>query len=152
MSAFSAFQPKDFAAHSCIHSFETKPRWLDRFRETQSLVAQGRKPNNSRVKIAILDTGVDLGHPYFHDTPKDHPQIHPKDRVRECKSFVHGASGDHDNVGHGTHCTALLLELAPNADVYVARVSEGGASNLDPEVVARVSLHLTICRCSLNDT
>jgi hypothetical protein len=27
--------------------------------------------------------------------------------------------------GHGTHATALLLQVAPDADVYVARVFEG---------------------------
>ena len=65
---------------------------------------------------------------------------------------MHGEAGDCDRVGHGTHCTALLLDLAPNADIYGARNSIERMSLIDPEVVAKVSQHLTIRFCPLNDT
>lgn len=65
---------------------------------------------------------------------------------------MHGEAGDCDKVGHGTHCTTLLMDLAPNTDIYVGRISAGGTSHIDPEVVAKVSQHLTSRRCPLNDT
>lgn len=125
-----------------------RPRWFDRFQQTQSLVAQSRKVKGPRVRIAILDTGIDLSHPQFDNSPEalgalEQQQSCPRrHRVKESKSFVGGAAGDRDNVGHGTHCAALLLELAPNADIYVARVCEERTKKLDPEVVAKVYPHL----------
>ncbi|KAL8902272.1 MAG: hypothetical protein Q9207_004808 [Kuettlingeria erythrocarpa] len=109
--------------------------------------AQSRKAKGSRVKIAILDTGIDLSHPDFDSSAGslgavDVQQLGPRrDRVKECKSFVGEGAGDRDNVGHGTHCAALLLELSPNADIYVARVCEEGTENMNPEVVAQAIRH-----------
>ena len=125
-----------------MSSSRARTGWLNRFQETQILVAQGRKPQQRRVKIAILDTGVDLGHPFFQNATGEHQQYSPsKDRLRECRSFVHGEAGYCDRAGHGTQCTALLMDLAPNADIYVGRISAGGRSQLDPEAVAKVSQH-----------
>ncbi|KAL8733509.1 MAG: hypothetical protein Q9181_003571 [Wetmoreana brouardii] len=126
---------------------QSKPQWFVRFEETQSLVAQSRKARSHRVRIAILDTGIDLSHPYFDSAPKslgaaNHGQHGPRrDRVKECRSFVHGAPGDCDSHGHGTHCAALLLDLSPNADIYVARVTEQGRDNINPEAVNRAISH-----------
>ncbi|KAI4244602.1 MAG: hypothetical protein L6R42_010413, partial [Xanthoria sp. 1 TBL-2021] len=105
--------------------------------------ARSRKVKGPRVRIAILDTGIDLSHPHFDNSPEalsalEQQQSGPRrHRVKESKSFVGGAAGDRDNVGHGTHCAALLLELAPNADIYVARVCEERTKKLDPDVVAK---------------
>jgi hypothetical protein len=73
------------------------------------------------VKIAILDTGIDLplGQKFAH-----------KDRIKECRSWLvtdedGDERGDKDLTGHGTHAAALLLKVAPNADLYVARVFKG---------------------------
>jgi subtilisin family serine protease len=46
------------------------------------------------VKVAILDTGLDLNHPDF-----------PADRIAASASFVGGDV--QDRVGHGTHCTGI---------------------------------------------
>lgn len=92
-----------------------------------------------RVKIAILDTGVDLAHPDFGKVdPVDPDNRILRDRVKECRSFVGGKDGDRDFSGHGTHSVALLLNLAPKADIYVARVVEGESNYVYPEAVAQV--------------
>ncbi|KLU89426.1 hypothetical protein MAPG_08397 [Magnaporthiopsis poae ATCC 64411] len=76
------------------------------------------------VRIAILDTGID----------KDNVEIdfdgeHMKDDW--CVNFVGGPlnpSGApdpfafHDHDGHGTHCASLLRKVAPDAEIYVAKV------------------------------
>lgn len=80
-------------------------------------------------------------HPNAVDQQSSSPRRH---RVKECKSFVDDAAGDHDSVGHGTHCASLLLELSPNSDIYVARVCGDGANLLDPEVVAKVYPHPSV--------
>lgn len=125
----------------------SSPRWFDRFQQTQALVAQGRKTTGPRVRIAILDTGIDISNPYFDNSPKaveglEQQQSAPRrHRVKEAKSFAGDAVGDRDSVGHGTHCAASLLELAPNVDIYVARVYEDRTKKLDPGVVAKVCPH-----------
>jgi hypothetical protein len=65
------------------------------------------------VKIAILDTGIDLDNDYI--------EVH-RDRI------------------HGTHIAGLLLDLIPNSEIYVAKVTDGG--NTDPDILARVSTTL----------
>ncbi|MCJ1249359.1 hypothetical protein MMC30_006582 [Trapelia coarctata] len=119
--------------------------WFREFNSrTQSLLAQARKPLGRRVKIAILDTGIDLTHPDFSKLDEDHPEYGIyKDRVKGCQSFVSSKTEDGDSSGHGTHSAALLLKLAPKANVYVARVVETGSAYAYPEVVAKAIMHAT---------
>lgn len=81
-----------------------------------------RRKNDNRVKIAILDTGVDAAHPLV----KEH-----KKRIRAYKSWTDSNIADEDINGHGTHATCLLLDIAPNEDIYIARIAEGSESDLE---------------------
>lgn len=68
---------------------------------------------NKRVKIAILDSGVN---------PLDACITPWMDRVTY-KDFVLGDHEDPQDIAcHGTHTTSVLLHAAPNAHVYVARI------------------------------
>ncbi|PMD49669.1 subtilisin-like protein, partial [Hyaloscypha bicolor E] len=70
------------------------------------------------VKIAILDTGVDLPKP-----PCDKFQ----DRIAGYKDWVDlDDTIQQDLDGHGTHSTALLMKVAPNATIYIERVFKHG--------------------------
>lgn len=91
----------------------------------------------SRVKIAILDTGIDLRHDAF----KDQLPGLPKGRVKKVSDFVEAGGQGADVHGHGTHCAALLRKVAPEADIYVARVAigRGFQSRLVPDNVVKVS-------------
>jgi hypothetical protein len=40
------------------------------------------------------------------------------------EDFVNPTGNAHDICGHGTHCVGLLRQVAPQADIYVARVIE----------------------------
>jgi subtilisin family serine protease len=77
--------------------------------------------SDRRVRIAILDSGVDIEHPFFQHEDR-------KDRLKKenCRSFIGPSSvvGHEDEVGHGTHATGILLAVAPEADIYVARISQ----------------------------
>lgn len=112
--------------------------WFKEFdSKTQRLLAQGRKSSGRRVKIAILDTGIDLAHPDFSKVDPNHEDYGtPRDRVK-WKSFV-SSDGDQDHSGHGTHSVALLLRLAPKAKIFVARVVEGRTGVVEPATVAKV--------------
>jgi hypothetical protein len=45
---------------------------------------------------------------------------------KRCHSWVDDTTNVHDNHGHGTNVTALVLRVAPEADIYIAKVFSGG--------------------------
>ncbi|KAF4629433.1 hypothetical protein G7Y89_g8714 [Cudoniella acicularis] len=82
--------------------------------------------NAGPVRVAIIDTGIDL------------PEVDLclyEDRLKDSLSFFDDKtdrsamkSEYKDLDGHGTHAAALILRVAPKADIYVARVF--GSRNL----------------------
>ncbi|RSM13598.1 hypothetical protein CDV31_005768 [Fusarium ambrosium] len=70
-----------------------------------------------RVRIAVLDTGVDFGHAGIADAKEE-------GRIREewCHSWVGADAKDEDDELHGTNCAYLLHKSAPEADIYIAKV------------------------------
>ncbi|KAE9364083.1 hypothetical protein N431DRAFT_120568 [Stipitochalara longipes BDJ] len=87
-------------------SFSTGPSPLPQVRE-------------DRIRIAILDTGILGG---------DNLITAAKDRIRGYWSPEKlGQASEHDckdSYGHGTHVARILLEVAPFADIFIAKVSE----------------------------
>ncbi len=69
------------------------------------------------VKIAVLDTGIDSDHPSIKGALKIK-------RIQMARSFVKNDKSPEDRFGHGTHVTQLLLDVAPDAQLYVAKVAE----------------------------
>lgn len=91
------------------------------------LVETRRRENNERIKVAILDTGIDLEHTYF-STHRNEIRAAYKDETR-WKDFTSTAMASTDTsisvtdeVGHGTHAAALILKVAPKALLHVAKV------------------------------
>ncbi|KFG83178.1 hypothetical protein MANI_002863 [Metarhizium anisopliae] len=74
-----------------------------------------------RVKVALLDTGVDLKHSYFDNQ-------YPDGQIKSIRSWIGGKDGVEDKdggdfSGHGTFIASILLKYGPNIDLYVARVA-----------------------------
>ncbi|MFJ3584271.1 S8 family serine peptidase [Streptomyces sp. NPDC090127] len=86
------------------------------------------------VKVAVLDTGADLGHPDL------------KDRVGESRSFIEGQEvADRD--GHGTHVTSTVggsgagsdgteKGVAPGATLAVGKVLSDEGSGSESQIIA----------------
>lgn len=95
------------------------------------------KFETSRVKIAVLDTGIDWSDSYIRGA---------KDRIMEWKNWADDRQEQdsqqrvHDDAGHGTHVTALLLKTAPEAKIYVSRVADQNGATISAERIAEVSL------------
>jgi subtilisin family serine protease len=71
-------------------------------------------PPKRRVKIAVLDTGINTNHEFIRGA---------RSRIKGRKSFVKDDASIEDNDGHGTHVAASILDVAPDAEVYIAKVA-----------------------------
>src|SRR5262249_52426402 len=76
-----------------------------------------RKPDRaqpskmSRLKIAVIDTGINAGHPHIC-APTHGVAFDPEDSDSSCE----------DVLGHGTAVTAAIQEKAPDADYYILKL------------------------------
>ena len=89
------------------------------------------------VRVAILDTGIDVSHPDFAG------------RRIECRSFIAGGVAGADTSGHGTFCAGIAAGpeqprdaprygVACNADLYIVKVLEDDAQGTDGNVLAGI--------------
>ncbi|KLU86582.1 hypothetical protein MAPG_05594 [Magnaporthiopsis poae ATCC 64411] len=102
--------------------------WLHGFKKISEDIAKIPKRCVSQprgVRVAVLDTGVNLARQFFQSGARCK-------KIKQTANFVpdsrpvgaaFGAVG-HDTFGHGSLMAQLLMEAAPMADVYIARVAE----------------------------
>ena len=76
-------------------------------------------PISTRIRIAILDTGIDTNHPKITGVAATRPGDHP---IKSGMSYIGPSSVDSN--GHGTQVASLVLRVCPHADIYVAKISE----------------------------
>jgi subtilisin len=90
------------------------------------------------IKVAVLDTGMDLHHPDFAG------------RTVVSRSFVAGVNSAQDGHGHGTHCVGVACGprqppigprygVAYGADIYVGKVLSDAGSGTDGEILAGIN-------------
>jgi len=93
------------------------------------------------VKVAILDTGIDLGHPDFAG------------RDITSQSFIPGQDVQ-DVLGHGTHVAGTACGrrqptvlprygVAYNADLFVGKVLSNSGSGTDGQIIAGINWAIT---------
>lgn len=80
--------------------------------------------NERKIRIAILDTGIDESNTFFRGVLCTRRER--DDPVKEKKSFVGAPNECGDTFGHGTNVAHLILKIAPEADLYIAKISDGG--------------------------
>jgi subtilisin family serine protease len=98
-----------------------------------------RRQACKRIKIRVLDTGIDMKNAAFKDDTV-------RQRIKKRIDFLdpNGKGVARDECGHGTHCAALVNKIAPAADIYIGRVALEFDSGLDDNVVAKVSKKPTV--------
>ena len=85
-------------------------------------------PTPEKIRIAVLDTGIDLADVMIKAA---------KSRIIQERSWVGSPENVTDNYGHGTHVTRLLLQMAPAAEIYVAKITDN--KNVNPENMSRIA-------------
>jgi subtilisin family serine protease len=97
------------------------------------------------VRIAVLDSGVEIAHPDFHGRHLGH------DLVLDASGGMRKGSGE-DMYGHGTAVSGIIWRLAPKAEIGSFRVlgSSLSARTAQVAVAARVSIAMgyKILNCS----
>lgn len=104
--------------------------------------------SDTKVRIAILDTGLDPSHSdwqhgrtlRFDATGKpEHDEHDPKqqNRIMAYKNFVKDLDPNEitDVDGHGTQVAGIILRLAHRAEIYVARVCNEKKDGIEPQAV-----------------
>ncbi|MCI0654729.1 MAG: S8 family serine peptidase [Methylococcaceae bacterium] len=87
------------------------------------------------IRVAVLDTGLDLQHPDFAG------------RAITSRSFIPGVASAQDGQGHGTHCTGTALGprtpaqgrrygVASGAEVFIGKVLSDQGSGADMGILA----------------
>ena len=107
-------------------------RWFADMEDiNERIFSEFRRQDARRVKIGILDTGIDMRNTAFQAK-------NVRRRIKKRVDFADPEGRGVDVCGHGTHCAALINRVAPAADIYIGRVTKDW-SGLDEEVVAKVS-------------
>lgn len=116
------------------------PPWQDAAAATWGLDATGvlgSEFDGSGIRVAVLDTGIDLGHPDFAG------------RRIITQSFVPGETAD-DVQGHGTHCCGTAAGsrigrgniprygVAPGAELYMGKVLSNRGSGREQDIMAGI--------------
>lgn len=105
-------------------------KWFSMFKDLV-LPMFPEKRQQRPVKIAVLDTGIDLNNPAISLD---------RGKIKDKRNFVPNEDWT-DHVGHGTQVTSLLLRMAYNAHIYVARVAQGSKLD-DPNYIAEVCVFI----------
>lgn len=114
--------------------------WLGRFRDRTAEIFPKKWPQHvRRVKVAILDTGIDELHPYLRTHWKRPKQCANGANLvdRGYVDFLDDTENHQhpvDTCGHGTHMAGIILQLLPHAELYVARVMEDEIYSSDATV------------------
>lgn len=106
-----------YLANISFHRTHGPRDWFYQMRSFEACVDASRKDPDDlcpRVRIAVLDTGLDISHP-------DIAREYSDGRIKY-HDFLKNSERIEDNDGHGTHCTSVVARLAPNAEIYVGRV------------------------------
>jgi len=81
------------------------------------VVNENRKNNKRRVKVAILDTGIDCTHDEIQT-------LEAMKSIKAWKGFPASLDPRRDRLGHGTHGASVFLRTAPQAELFIARVAD----------------------------
>jgi subtilisin family serine protease len=120
------------ASNLCNPSVQAYRDWKKRFSEVYHEFIPEELPRSVQpVKIAILDTGIDINHSLISF------------REERIKNMGNWLSEPHerdqkDPHGHGTHIAGVILDFVEDSEVFVARVTDG--DTIDPKILAKVSL------------
>ena len=101
--------------------FLAMPQNSDPFNQIRLEQAQYNAPNLGKgVKVAVIDTGIDLSHPAFVNALA--PSSEWRDFVGNDTTPQEGGDYTRPGHGHGTNVAGIVLQVAPRATILPIRV------------------------------
>jgi hypothetical protein len=111
--------------------------FLDQYIRHQSYDNTLPEHRSKKVRIAVIDSGVSIVDTIIKRARKN-------GKIRKCRNF---SSLNHDDVddklGHGTMVARLLMLVAPEAELFIAKVSSDGE-----QIIPKSKLH---CIATVSD-
>lgn len=110
-----------------MFSSRLSEKWIKDFIKFRKSILPGKFDDNAmeRVRLTIIDTGVDGTHPYIK---KRWQRYRTGTKIPLFKDFDSAVDSPIDEDGHGTFIAGLVLRLAPDVEVSVARVCRDQSS------------------------
>ncbi|KAK1749397.1 hypothetical protein QBC47DRAFT_455801 [Echria macrotheca] len=113
---------REFSTPSSLVA-ESDEKWLGNLKKISGRILQSRvrfrKHLERPIRIAILDTGLDKSMAFFQAPAR-------KAMIKGIVDFV--STKGNDTFGHGSLMAQLIMEAAPLAEIYVARVAHDTTS------------------------
>ncbi|WP_309570800.1 S8 family serine peptidase, partial [Deinococcus sp.] len=127
---------------------ENVPLWnMVKLSEAQSLVPE----LGQGIKVAVIDTGIDLNHPAFAgklDTANAKDYIDGDSTPQEVNANTTG--GFSDGYGHGTAVTSILLQVAPKITILPIRALDPSGSGDTSTIASAVYYAVSKCAKVIN--
>lgn len=86
-------------------------------RVVHPFIDKQRKDGQKPVRVALIDTGVDVRHPDFQKAVQHN-------KIKGYRAFPSYLDPLSDRNGHGTHGASVFMRTAPHAVVYIARIAD----------------------------
>ncbi|GHF64576.1 hypothetical protein HNQ07_004674 [Deinococcus metalli] len=153
-SGYSTWASGTTGSGSATTFTENVPLWnMIKLSEAQSLVPE----LGSGIKVAVIDSGIDLNHPAFNgklDTSNAKDYIDGDGVPQEVNANTTG--GYSDGYGHGTAAASVLLQVAPKVTILPIRALDanglGDTSTIASAVDYAVSKGARVINLSLGST
>lgn len=103
---------------------------------------RGQRPDGSKVRVAVLDTGIDATHPDLAGKVSDFAEFDASGNIT-----AQGIANARDSGSHGTHVAGTIvggnasgswIGMAPDADVIAGLVLNGAAGGTLAQVIAGI--------------
>ncbi|TAQ85255.1 hypothetical protein B7494_g6413 [Chlorociboria aeruginascens] len=112
-------------------SAESAKDWFGELNHFIERMKLGRRQNSDRIRVAVLDIGLDEEHIAI----QSRLQLHDS-KICGRQDFIDHSSNINDAVGHGTAVCDILLRVT-KVDLFVAKISE--TANFDSDTPQRVA-------------
>ncbi|KAL9570948.1 hypothetical protein ACKAV7_005285 [Fusarium commune] len=134
---FQLFDDKDELAAKADFFFNQLKQFHESCEERATFMQSISRFSPKPVRIAVLDTGINKTSGAMTGGLRTQRIQH-----QNCRSWVGNDSNDvHDYDGHGTRIAELILQAAPEADIYICKVFNGCI--LHPDEVEGIAKAIT---------
>ncbi|WDK18654.1 thermostable alkaline protease [Colletotrichum graminicola] len=136
-------EPAFFDSETILSSVQNSEKWVrDFIRSRNTILSPHHDKNMERVRVTIIDTGLDKTHPFVIKRRWQDSRQAANKKVALFKDFVteNPSAEAIDEDGHGTFVAGIVLQLAPLVELSIARVATTRASLMkDPDAEGKVT-------------